>query len=43
MTDAITLMLDGREVEARAGETIWRASRCAIALPVQARYAEMDP
>ena len=33
MTDAIKFTLDGREVEARPGETIWQVAGCAAAPP----------
>jgi hypothetical protein len=43
MTDAITFSLDGREVEARPGETIWHAAKRTFARRAQARHAETSP
>jgi hypothetical protein len=33
LTDAITFTLDGREVEAQPGETIWQVAGCDVTRP----------
>jgi hypothetical protein len=40
MTDAIAFTLDGREVEAQPGETIWQVSRSGIAPSRRQEHAE---